>query len=234
MLTSTLRRSRGIAPVVVVAALALAGCGGGDDDTANDDGVASLDDEPDEPDDTTVATGPDTTEPVDMEEAMLDFAACMREHGVDMPDPQVDEDGGVTMQMGAGPGDGPSADTDEAFEACRELMPRGPVTRNGDDFDPTEMQDELLEFAQCMRDHGVDMPDPDFDDEGRLEERTIDVEGNDGSVPSGPVLFGPFGELDLSDPATADAFEICSEGTMFAGPPGGGPAVPVAPAEGGE
>ena len=32
--------------------------------------------------------------------AMLDFARCMREHGVDMPDPKFDGDGGVMMQVG--------------------------------------------------------------------------------------------------------------------------------------
>ena len=28
-------------------------------------------------------------------QAMLDFARCMRQHGVDMPDPKFDERGGV-------------------------------------------------------------------------------------------------------------------------------------------
>jgi hypothetical protein len=35
--------------------------------------------------------------------------------------------------------------------------------------DPAQVEEQkqkLLEFAQCMRDHGVDFPDPTFDDSG--------------------------------------------------------------------
>ena len=35
-----------------------------------------------------------TAAAVDPEQAVLDFAACMREHGVDMPDPEIDSAGG--------------------------------------------------------------------------------------------------------------------------------------------
>jgi hypothetical protein len=223
------RRSRGVLPAVLVAAVALTACGGTDDDSGDaGDGVASLDDATDATDasDANDTASPSTTEPVDSEQALLEFAACMREHGVDMPDPQIDENGGVQIEIGgvgAGPGD-PDV-FQEAQEACAELMPRGPITRNGEDFDPSEMQDQMLEFAQCMRDHGIAMDDPDFSEEGRLEVTATIPEG--GEAPSGPVLAGPFGTLDLSDPDVAAAFEECGADTGF-GPPGGvAPAAPV-------
>src|SRR5262249_42876056 len=47
---------------------------------------------------------------------LLGFAQCMREHGVDMPDPTFDENGGIGMQVTAHGGndssDGPSSDSD--------------------------------------------------------------------------------------------------------------------------
>jgi hypothetical protein len=211
--------------VVALAALAaftLGACGSGGDDAS--DGVASLDDGAADDASTGSAAPTATTEPVDQEEALLEFAACMRENGVDMPDPQLDDDGGVRIQIGGAepePGQGQPADVDAAMEECRDLMPRGPVERNGEQFDPTEMQDELLAFAQCMRDHGVDMPDPEFGEDGRIEVGSVtDSADDEGS--GGPVLAGPFGTLDLGDPATEAAFAACGEDTGFAIPGGGG------------
>lgn len=213
-------------PLVAVV-MALGACAGGGDDAGSGDAVASLDTAPpDAADDSPSAT----TEPIETEQAMLEFAACMREHGVDMADPQVDENGGVQIQIGepgdddAGRGAGLSDEMQDAMEACRELMPQGPITRDGDDFDPTEMQDELLEFAACMREHGVDMPDPEFSEEGGIMIDTVEPPSS--GAPTGPVLAGPFGTLDLSDPATAEAFEACGADSGF-GPPGGGVAVPA-------
>ena len=225
-------RRRGAVPGILLAACLLAACGGDDDDSGDaPDGVASLDDAT--ADDT--GSPPPTTEPRDTETALLEFANCMREHGVDMPDPQVDEDGGVLIEIGGGVGGG-AADPDdfqEAQEACQDLMPDGPMTRANGDFDPTEMQDQMLEFTQCMRDHGVPMDDPDFSDDGRIEV-TATVPA-DGEAPTGPVLAGPFGTLDLSDPDVAAAFEECGADTGF-GPPGGAaPARPgAAPSDGDE
>src|SRR5204862_2850798 len=37
------------------------------------------------------------------QQAMLDFASCMREHGVDMPDPKFDSEGHAAIAIGGGP-----------------------------------------------------------------------------------------------------------------------------------
>ena len=74
-------------------------------------------------------------------------------------------------------------------------------------IDPKE-QDRALKFAQCMRDNGVDMPDPDFAGGGIRV--TIGVPGGGGITPDSEVfqaaqkacgpLFGPPGTGFSSGP----------------------------------
>ena len=64
-----------------------------------------------------------------------------------------------------------------------------------------EMREQMLEYAQCMRDHGIDMPDPTFSDDGRVQ---IGV-GGDGSEIDGD-------EIDAAN-------EACAEDGMFMAPP---------------
>ena len=96
----------------------------------------------------------------DPEKAMLDFARCMRDHGVDMPDPKPGQGGMVTFE--ARPGDGPLPDESkfmEADKACRHLMgDAGPPELSPKD--QKEAQDAMLAFARCMRERGVEVPDP--------------------------------------------------------------------------
>mgnify|MGYP000644548961 CR=1 FL=1 len=68
---------RRVAALIAVIALSLAACGGGED-TAD---VASIEDTAD-------ASSTDTTEALTDEEALIEFAACMRDQGMDFPDPR--------------------------------------------------------------------------------------------------------------------------------------------------
>ncbi len=156
-----------------------------------------------EPENTTVG---ESTEPEDLtdEERLLDFAACMRENGVDFPDPVVEADGTVTFGFRPGAGGGGlqdiarDPDTPAAREVCEALLEGltlGPGQRG---FDLVELQDTLLEFARCMRDHGVDIGDPDMSRFG--------PGANDDDQPS-----GPFGVIDTDDPDFAAAFEVCQQ-----------------------
>jgi hypothetical protein len=99
-------------------------------------------------------------------EGALQFAKCMREHGVDVPDPTRDSNGRVTMQArrstGAAPDD---AKAKEAQEACGEHL-RGGGERKLDPERQAELQDAFLAYARCMRGEGIDMPDPSFDGGG--------------------------------------------------------------------
>jgi len=80
----------GTSGIVLLALAALAaGCGG----PGGADGVATLDGTS-----TTVTVAQRAEEgEVDLEEALLAFAACMREEGIDMPDPELDAEGNVRL-----------------------------------------------------------------------------------------------------------------------------------------
>lgn len=156
------------------------------------------------------------------QDAMLEFAACMREHGVDMPDPEMSADGGVRIAVeagsaGAARGGPDSAEMEKmeaANEACEPIMegvfgepePMSPE-------DQAKFRDEQLAYAKCMREHGVDMPDPEISFEGG--KTRIDMAGGGGAP------------IDPESTTFQDANEACGamlgEGRIaVAGGPGGG------------
>lgn len=45
----------------------------------------------------------------------------------------------------------------------------GGLGGRGDLANSAEFQDAMLAYAKCMRSHGIDMPDPTFDDEGHVK-----------------------------------------------------------------
>jgi hypothetical protein len=87
------------------------------------------------------------------------FAECMRDNGVsEFPDPDASGEltiDGVLNGSSLNP-DGPA--WKKAIGACKDLQPPG---FTGDEEVSDEEQEVRLEFAQCMRDNGVeDFPDP--------------------------------------------------------------------------
>ena len=190
---------------LLVLALAGAACGASPSESA--DGIATAGGSADT-DKASAKKG--STDP---QQAALDFAECMREHGVDMPDPEFSGDGkgmvvigptassaGASGTVSAAPA--PPQGFEEAHEACRHHMD-GLIQDGQAQMDP-EAQDRALKFAQCMRDNGVDMPDPDFSGGGvRIQ---ISREGG----------------LDPLSDTFKKAQEAC--GSLFGGPggPGGG------------
>lgn len=95
------------------------------------------------------------------QDAVLAYARCMRENGVDMPDPQISEDGGMVQMkpaQGARDLDGRDPKFEKAQKACEHHM-RGAI----EEVDPAvrkEMEDKMLALAKCMRGEGIDFPDP--------------------------------------------------------------------------
>jgi hypothetical protein len=136
---------------VLALALAVAACGDGGNNT---DGVASLGgaNKPA----TTTSAGP--TSKQDAQKAALEFARCMRQHGINMPDPKIDGNR-ITQEFTARSGSkGPdSPEFKAAQQACNKYLPNGGQPTKPD---PQEQQ-QMLEFARCMRQHGINMPDPD-------------------------------------------------------------------------
>lgn len=150
------RRTTAVGAVCLSLAALSAACGGGESPA----GVATLEGEST----TTVAAG---AADVDLEEALLAFTACMREEGIDLPDPELDAAGNlklVSFMADAGMAAAAAGGTEalrDAATTCRSHL--AGVALRFASVDRTEMQDRLLAYAGCMREHGFDMPDPDFD-----------------------------------------------------------------------
>ena len=98
--------------------------------------------------------GPTTPPANDPQQRGLQFAKCMREHGVDMPDPDPNNPGQIKLG-------GPGTDQQQiqaATQACRAYSPIG---GNGPSSDSATQRQARLKFAACMREHGVEnWPDP--------------------------------------------------------------------------
>ncbi|MEU8268328.1 hypothetical protein AB0B89_14300 [Sphaerisporangium sp. NPDC049002] len=170
--------------LVAVAFLALAaGCG----QPATSGGVASV-----QGTKSPSSTGASPTASVDPQEQARQFAQCMRDHGIDMADPEPGMGGGVKIEV-------PKADqakADKAMEDCRSKTSFG---EKGPEMTP-ERQEQMRAFTQCMRDNGVDMPDPDFAHGG------------------GIMIGGPDSKVQPDDPTFKKAQEACRDKL---GPQGG-------------
>ena len=169
----------------VAVALVAAACSSGPDT-----GVASLED-----------AFPDTSVAVDdtaeNEEIILEFSQCMRDNGAeDFQDPVVGEDGSIEFEFG-NRGAGTAEDREAmsaAFEACQDTLDGFAI--GPDTFDRAEIEDTLYEFAVCMREQGIDVPDPDLS-----------------AMFQGGASGGrPFGDaLDRDDPEVMAAIDACRD-----------------------
>jgi hypothetical protein len=132
-------------------------------------------------------------------DAQLAFARCMRDHGIDMPDPSPNQRGiNLRVPRGTSP-----AKVDEADKACQKHLEgvKGPELSPEQE---KQFQEAALAQARCMREHGIDMPDPTFDGKGRA---TVKIRGG-----AGPKGLGP------DDPKFKKAEEACrSEGPKAPG-----------------
>ena len=126
-------------------------------------------------------------EEITFEEGILNFAQCMREEGINFPDPTFDIDGNPQF-------DNLEIENEEefenAFENCEDIL-RNALPEQFD-LDPeveAALVDASLEFSQCMRDEGIDFPDPKPGEFGFFAFRDADI--------------------DFSSEAVQEAFEIC-------------------------
>jgi hypothetical protein len=181
--TGTLLR-RPIAASALALLLSLTAVACGDNgDTADDSALPTAAGATSESPDGTDAGDAD----LDPEDAMLKYAQCMREHGVDMPDPEPG--GGISIS-----GDGLSREQMQAAEsACQKWMDMAEPEDGGHELTEEEKQ-SFLDMAACMRERGYDFPDPEFDG-GRVTQK---IEKPAEGAP------GP------DDPAFQDDMEECS------------------------
>jgi hypothetical protein len=113
--------------------------------------------------------------PADPHQKLLAFAKCMRDNGIDMPDPDPNATGMSLPAVKAGDADKAS----KAMEACKKYAPAN--IANPDD---PQVKADRAAMAKCMREHGVDMPDP----------------GSGGSL-----------SVDMGDPKFKDALKACEK-----------------------
>jgi hypothetical protein len=148
----------------------------------------------------------------------------MRSHGVNLPDPSANGRGfagppaggasGGTSTTGT-PGGGPggyrgllSTQTGQAAEkACGSLRSKSFGFAGGSSADQAKFQADAVKFAECMRAHNVDIPDP--------------TSGSGGA-------FGIFRSIPSSErnsPAFKTAMTACSSDFPFHGRGPGGNSV---------
>lgn len=118
----------------------------------------------------------------DRTEQLRQFAQCMRDKGVNMSDPQPGQPLG-------GMGNGIDANdpaVQAAFTACQSKLPNG--------GQPPKLNPQQAEafrgFAACMRDNGVNVPDP---------------------APDGTLTFDRTTIALAQDPAAIKAFAACRD-----------------------
>ncbi|MFE2931930.1 hypothetical protein [Streptomyces sp. NPDC059278] len=138
--TNSRTQSRGVfaaclmAAAVVLSATACSGDGGG---SGTESGGS--------------ASGAKKTE----EDQALEHRKCLREQGLDIPEPKPGENSrGITVNGGGKS----KKEMEKAFKACQDKAVGG-----GSKELTQAQKDKMLAFARCMRKNGIDMPDPKFD-----------------------------------------------------------------------
>lgn len=116
------------------------------------------------------------------EEAALEFAECMRGHGVEMEDPKP----GQNISVG---GDQNDPKTKQALAACNGKLAK--VAQETTPEEDVEFREGWLAFTECMREEGIELADPEF-------------------LGPGKVHLGIAG-IDTSSPAFEAAAEACGD-----------------------
>jgi hypothetical protein len=193
---SSMTKNPFLLAVVATAALALGACGSGNDDNSPSS-RAKADDK--------------------AFEGALKFAKCMREHGQDVPDPTRGAGGGVLQKMGKGSGPQKidQAAMQKAQKACEHFMSIGGGGPAPSPAEQAKRQDAFIAYAQCMREHGVDMPDPQFSGDGNGTFSIGIASGPDDSSNSSGPVFDPdsqeFKDANAACGQNGGGFSVSSE-----------------------
>jgi hypothetical protein len=166
--------------------------------------------------------GEDTADAeANFEDAQLEFAQCMRENGIDMPDPEPSEGEGE-IRIGLPDGVDPNSEAVEnAREECEPLI-RDAIPE-GERPDPAEMRDRAHKMTECLRDKGYDVPEPQIVTPGS---GPTESQQSGGGESGGSSSRGFPQELERlqDDPEFQQAQEDCAEEADLPGPvlsPGG-------------
>jgi hypothetical protein len=145
-------------------------------------------------------------------QARLQLAKCLRSHGLNVPDPSPN--GGAAGGGGGGGGGGlglrtlrSSPNFQSAMQACAKYRSGAFGFGNLSPAQRAQFQQDLVKFAECMRSHGIDIPDP-----------------TSGS--GGFRIFQQISPSERNSPAFQSALQACRSNIPFrrgGGPGGGGP-----------
>jgi hypothetical protein len=179
------------APLLIMLSLFAGACGGSDEPA---EGVPSLEGQG------PASVSSTTSARLDADLALLEFSQCMRDEGIPLPDIGIDAAGAPILDPALlDTIDVQSDEFADAFEKCQPILAQSEAFSL--DLDPALqalIEDQLVEFSQCMRDNGIeDFPDP-------------------SSLDSGPVY--PLSVLSrFSEPDFEAAVEVCQRNLAFPG-----------------
>jgi hypothetical protein len=111
-------------------------------------------------------------ESASVEEEGLEFTECLRAHGVEVEDPKP---GQKNIEVG----DTGDPATKKALAACNGKL--GDAGQELSSEEDEEFREGALALAQCIREHGIEMGDPEFLGPGKFH---LDIEGIDTSSPA--------------------------------------------------
>lgn len=152
------------------------------------------------------------------EEIITRFADCLRTHGFEVPDPELNADGTINvMRLRQSLGGNSNWNTRnekarQAREECLPILSNVSFARDSSTEDEIALQDDLLKFSECLREEGLNANDPDFSSGVRAAFQSVlqNIDGNSEKIR----------EIVLS------CREAIFQGTGRGPSPGGGPRRP--------
>jgi hypothetical protein len=97
-------------------------------------------------------SGTKSTANEDNYQRLVKFAKCMREHGLDVSTPT----GSGEIRIGGRGKPGNIHQLEAAQQACKRYQPSGPK-QNLSPQEKVQREEQVLNFAKCMREHGIDV-----------------------------------------------------------------------------
>ena len=120
----------------------------------------------------------DDTEFTD-EEMAAKFVECMREHGFkDVKDPELNADGSIEwgpIKQSIGKLNKQVVKLRKAYDDCLPLIEDLTKIKSDSAENMEELNDKLLEYAKCLREKGLNVPDPDFSERANMKDFLLDL-----------------------------------------------------------